>query len=67
MLESHRILRTRNQNLKKMYFDNMKYTFILDILDKLDYVKDVPQHLQTFLQKQQYLHAVILLQVRTRR
>eukprot|EP00457_Paulinella_chromatophora_P000837 gb/GEZN01000837.1/.p1 GENE.gb/GEZN01000837.1/~~gb/GEZN01000837.1/.p1 ORF type:complete len:1193 (-),score=175.90 gb/GEZN01000837.1/:48-3596(-) len=62
LTEAQRILAVRNLNLKELYFQNMMYDKVLRILDKIDYVKDVPAQVDEFIANKWHLHTVKLLQ-----
>lgn len=62
MTDSKNLLLSRNQNLKNLWLEHETLTRALDILEKIEYVRQVPSQLQMFGNARQYLHSVILLQ-----
>ncbi len=61
MIESKRLLSGRNSDLKDLWFQNAMYAQVIQILAKAEYIKSVPNQLDTFMRLKQYLHTVCLL------
>ena len=60
--ESKRLLQSRNQNLKDYYFQNRMAAKMKEILEKIQYVVEIPSWLDHYMAEKQYVHAVVLLQ-----
>ena len=60
--ESKRLLQSRNQNLADYYFQNRMSAKMKEILEKIQYVLETPAWIQSYMDRKQYVHAVVLLQ-----
>ena len=61
LINARRIFNTKNPVLKELWFKHMLYSEIEKILAKIEYIKNVPYQLYTFLKAKQYVHCVHLL------
>ncbi|CAH3196835.1 unnamed protein product, partial [Porites evermanni] len=55
------LLHCKREELKKYWMDGLEYNEVLNLLDRIDQVKNVPEQIEKYKKKKYYLHATELL------
>lgn len=55
------LLHCKRDELKKLWFEGLEYKYMLQLLDEIEEMNEVPNKLTTFLTNKHYLHATQLL------
>ncbi|XP_067035865.1 exocyst complex component 4-like isoform X2 [Acropora muricata] len=55
------LLHCKREELKKYWMDGLEYNEVLNLLDKIDQVKNVPEQIEKYKKKKYYLHSTELL------
>ncbi|KAK3729276.1 hypothetical protein QZH41_008516, partial [Actinostola sp. cb2023] len=55
------LLRCKRDDLKKYWMEGMEYNEVLNLLDRIDQVKNVPEQIEKHKKQKYYLHATELL------
>ncbi|KAF2896324.1 hypothetical protein ILUMI_09831 [Ignelater luminosus] len=55
------LLRCRRDELKKLWMEGLEYKYMLQLLEEVEKMNEVPNRLSTHLARKQYLHATRLL------
>ncbi|RMX41243.1 hypothetical protein pdam_00012384 [Pocillopora damicornis] len=61
LLACKSLLHCKREELKKYWMDGLEYNEVLNLLDRIDQVKNVPEQIEKYKKKKYYLHATELL------
>ncbi|XP_020899282.1 exocyst complex component 4 isoform X1 [Exaiptasia diaphana] len=61
LLSCKTLLRCKRDDLKKYWMEGMEYNEVLNLLDRIDQVKNVPEQIEEYKRQKYYLHATELL------
>lgn len=61
LLSCKMLLHCKRDELRKLWIEGIEHKHVLQLLDEIESIKQVPQRLETYMASKHYLHATDML------